>query len=66
MGTKVEIENRKLVQQSKWGVKVTSTQVMAMDTDNDGFKRYKGGFVNRRTFPSEEDRSHWTLLLFII
>lgn len=51
MGTNIETENRKLVQYNRWEVKMTSTQLMAMDTDTDGFKRHKGG-VSNRTFPS--------------
>lgn len=43
---------------------MTSAQVMAADTDTDGFKRYIRGTINRN-YPSKEDRSHRTLLLVI-
>lgn len=56
MGTNVETENREFVQNNRWEVKVTSTQVMAMNTDVDGFKRHKGG-VSNRTFPSRRTDS---------
>lgn len=41
---------------------MTSTQVMATDSDIDGFN--KGGNIDRR-FSSKEDRSHITLALVI-